>query len=81
MKYWTGGTIHIYISIHDVVKPDSVKTLLRLVTNSALKVCNTVPSINDNLFMVLVSFRCYVVALVWDLSKAYNSIKITLSYF
>ena len=78
-----GGYIN-YICHHGVEKDISTTTPLRMVANSATK--NTGPAVNDlwpkgpislsNLFWVMVRWRCYPVALVWDLSmsKAYNSI-------
>ena len=73
-----------YIGMHGVEKDSSNTTPLRLVANSALKNCNTGPSVNDlwpkgpnslsNLFKVFAKWRNYPVALVWDLTKAYHSI-------
>ena len=81
-----GGLIN-YIGHHGVEKDTSVTTPLRMVANSATKNCNTGPSVNDlwpkgpnslsNLLKVLLRWRCYQVALVWDLSKAYHSIHTT----
>ena len=81
-----GGLIN-YIGHHGVEKDNSVTTPLRMVANSATKNCNTGPSVNDlwpkgpnslsNLLKVLLRWRCYQVALVWDLSKAYRSIHTT----
>ena len=81
-----GKPIH-FISMHGVENPGSASTPLRLVTNSALKNCSTGPSINDmwtkgpnslnSLYQVLIRFRCYREAIVWDLSKAYWSIGTT----
>ena len=39
------------------------------------------PNSLNNLFLVLLRFRCYEIGLVWDLSKAYNSILTTLNEF
>jgi hypothetical protein len=78
-----GNPIH-FISHHSVEKESSVSTPLRIVWNGALKKCSTGPSCNDlcpkgtnsinNLFVVFICWRCYTIALVWDLSKAYNAI-------
>ena len=78
-----GGHIN-YIGHHGVEKDASTTTPLRLVANSALKNCNTGPSVNDlwpkgpnslsNLVEVLLRWRSYPVAVVWDLTKAYHSI-------
>ena len=71
-----------YISHHGVEK-DSVTTPLRIVTNSSLK--NGIRSLNDCLpkgpsslnpmFDIIVRFRSYEVGLLFDLTKAYNSLK------
>jgi hypothetical protein len=78
-----GGFIN-YIGHHGVKKDTSTTTPLRLVANSATKNCNTGPAVNDlwpkrpnslsSLLRVMLRWRCYTVALVWDLSKANHSI-------
>ena len=78
-----GGHVN-YIGHHGVENDASTTTPLRLVANSALKNCNTGPSVNDlwpkgpnslsNLVEVLLRWRSYPVAVVWDLTKAYHSI-------
>ena len=83
----TDGIVH-YISHHGVEKEKSLTTPLRLVTNSAVKNCSTGPSVNDlwpkgpnslnNLFKVLIRWRTYEVAMVYDLHKAYQSVLTTL---
>ena len=70
-----------YISHHAVEKP-SPTTPFRIVTNSSLK--NGLRSLNDclpkgpnslnSMFDIMVRFRCHPVGLVFDLSKAYNSL-------
>ena len=80
------GVVH-YISHHGVDSDHSATTPLRLVANSAVKNCSTGPSANDlwpkgpnsinNLLKVLIRWRTYPVALVFDLSKAYQSILTT----
>ena len=69
-----------YISHHGVERP-SVTTPLRIVTNSSLK--NGIRSLNDcipkgpnslnSMVDITVRFRGYEVGLVFDLTKAYNS--------
>jgi hypothetical protein len=71
-----------YISHHAVEKP-SPTTPFRIVTNSSLK--NSVRSLNDclprgpnslnSMFDIMVRFRCHPVGLVFDLTKAYNSLR------
>ena len=71
-----------YISHHAVEKP-SPTTPFRIVTNSSLK--NGVRSLNDclpkgpnslnSMHDITVRFRCYVTGLVFDLTKAYNSLR------
>jgi hypothetical protein len=78
----TGGKIN-YISHHAVMKSSSDTTPLRIVWNSSLKNNYSGVSCNDlwpkgsnslnNLFNVLINWRFYTYALVWDLSKAYNA--------
>jgi hypothetical protein len=72
-----GGFIN-YICHHGVEKDTSTTTPLRLVANSATKNWNTSPAVNDlwpkgqkslsSLLRVMLRWRCYPVALVWDLS-------------
>ena len=71
-----------YISHHGVEQPASTTTPLRLVSNSSLK--NGLRSLNDilpkgpkslnSMFGIMIRFRAYEVALVFDLTKAYNSL-------
>ena len=73
-----------YIRHHDVYKPGSLSTPIRLVSNSSFKNgttnlndltvegLNTLADIYENLF----KFRSYQVALIFDISKAYNSIRV-----
>ena len=73
-----------YVGHHGVYKPDSPTTPLRVVTNTSLKNQNAKLSPNDcmqvgpnalsSLIEVLVGFRMYEVALVYDMTKAYQSI-------
>merc|ERR1712002_849575 len=72
-----------FITHHEVYKPGSLSTPVRLVSNSSfrngstnlndisVKGPNTLADIYNNLF----KFRSYQVALIFDITKAYNSIK------
>ena len=72
-----------YITHHEVYKPGSLSTPVRLVSNSSFR--NGSTNLNDvtvkgpntlaDLFNNLFKFRSYQVALVFDIIKAYNSIK------
>ena len=74
-----------YVAHHDVHKPDSTTTPLRVVTNTSLKNINAGLSPNDcmregpnalsSLLEVLIGFRMCEVGLVYDMSKAYQAIK------
>ena len=73
-----------YVAHHGVHKPDSTTTPLRVVTNTSLKNANAGLSPNEcmqegpnalaSLLEVLIGFRMYEVALVYDMTKAYQSI-------
>ena len=75
-----------YITHHEVYKPGSLSTPVCLVSNSSfkngstnlneitVKGPNTLADIYNNLF----KFRSYQVALVFDITKVYNSIKTDL---
>ena len=77
-----------YVTHHRVAKPDSTTTPLRIVTNSSLKNRNANLSPKDcmsegpnalsSLLEVLLVFRMLEVALVYDMSKAYQSISTRL---
>ena len=83
IKDWKGPVN--FISHHDVMKPGSVSTKLRVVTNSSLNNNQCGTSYNDcqakgpnslvPLFRALITFRSYKNVVVWDLSKAYNQVK------
>ena len=70
-----------YITHFGVEQPGSVTTKFRLVSHSSLK--NGARSLNDcmpkgpnslnSMFAVTIRFRCYEAGLVFDLTKAYNS--------
>ena len=72
-----------YITHHDVFKPGSLSTPIRLVSNSSFKNGNT--NLNDicvkgpntlvDIFENLLKFRSYQVALIFNITKAYNSIR------
>ena len=83
MEAWDGPVN--YISHHDVPKPSSVSTALRIVSNSSLK--NTQSggiSYNDllvkgpnslqPLLQVQADFRTLPNVVTWDYAKAYNSV-------
>ena len=71
-----------YITHFGVEQPGSVTTKLRLMSHSSLK--NGPRSLNEclpkgpnslnSMFEVMIRFRCYKAGLVFDLTKAYNSI-------
>ena len=72
-----------YITHHDVYKPGSLSTPIRLVSNSSFK--NRTTNLNDltvkgpntlaDIYENLFKFRSYQVTLIFDISKAYNSIR------
>ena len=73
-----------YVAHHDVHKPDSTTTPLRVVTNTSLRNVNAGLSPNEcmedgpnalsSLLEVLIGFRMSEVGLVYDMTKAYQSI-------
>ncbi|XP_063863037.1 uncharacterized protein LOC135102172 isoform X1 [Scylla paramamosain] len=77
------GPIH-YISHHEVLKPDSASTPLRIVFNSSSsymgKKLNDFwakgPVVLNNMIGVLLRFRQERVAITGDISKMYHSVKI-----
>ncbi len=70
-----------YITHHTVLKPGSLSTPVRLVSNSSFR--NGATNLNDlmvkgpnslaDLYSNLLKFRSYQVTLVFDITKAYNS--------
>ena len=72
-----------YITHHEVYKPGSISTPIRLVSNSSFKNGNT--NLNDicvkgpntlvDIFENLLKFCSYQVALIFNITKAYNSIR------
>ena len=73
-----------YVTHHAVHKPESITTPLRIVTNTSLKNVHAGlfpnecmqegPNALSSLLQVLIGFRMYEVALVYDMTKAYQSI-------
>ena len=82
MSAWH-GPVH-YISVFAVVKPDSVSTRTRVVSNSAMKNVHSKLSLNDCLWpgpdtlaallSCLLFWRGVQVAIMMDLKKAYQAI-------
>ncbi|XP_068675344.1 uncharacterized protein [Montipora foliosa] len=76
------GPIH-YISHHEVLKPDSKSTPVRIVFNSSAKYMGHVlneywakgPDLLNNLVGVLIRFRENQVALMGDIRKMYHTVK------
>ena len=76
-----------YISHHEVFKEDSASTPIRLVLNTSLRykglslndILMKGPNALNNLFKVQLKFRSYIVALVCDLKKMYQSINTTIT--
>ena len=72
-----------FITHHEVYKPGSISTPIRLVSNSSFKngktnlndICVKGPNTLADIFENILKFRSYQVALVFDITKAYNSIK------
>ena len=75
------GPIH-YISHHEVLKPDSKSTPVRIVFNSSAKYMVHVlnrywakgPDILNNILAVLLRFREYGVAFIGDIEKMYHTV-------
>ena len=85
-----GGYVH-YVATHGVVNEKSISTKLRVVVDSSLKNCYTGPrltelyakgpnTIND-LYTVLIKWRSFHKAGVFDLKKAYHSMRTTAKEF
>ena len=82
LKAWKGS--RNYISIHDVPKPSSLSTVLRVVSNSSLNNNNRGISYNDclpkgpcalvPLLEAMVTWRMYPSVCCWDYSKCYNTV-------
>ena len=74
------GPIH-YISHHEVLKPDSKSTPVRIVFNSSAKYMGHVlneyrakgPDLLNNILGVLLRFREYEVAFIGDIKKMYHT--------
>ena len=75
------GPIH-YISHHEVLKPDSKSTPVRIVFNSSAKYMGHVlnenwakgPDLLNNILAVLLRFREYEVAFIGDIKKMYHTV-------
>ena len=82
MERWH-GPVH-YVTTFAVLKADSVSTKTRIVSNSAMKNCNSKLSLNDcmwpgpnalaDLLNCLIFWRSVAVAIMMDLRKAYQAI-------
>ena len=78
------GPIH-YVSHHEVLKPDSKSTPVRIVFNSSANYMGHVlneywakgPDLLNSLLGVLIRFREHEVALIGDVKKMYHSVKTT----
>ena len=72
-----------YITHHEVYKPGSLSTPICLVSNSSFKngntnlndICVKGPNTLADIFENLLMFCSYQVALIFDITKAYNSIR------
>ena len=81
-----GNPVH-FVAHHGVEKPDSLSTQLRIVVDSSLKNCWSGPRLSElwckgpnyinELYQILVSWRELEQCGVFDLSKAYHSLKTT----
>lgn len=78
------GPVH-YLLHHEVLKPDSKSTPIRIVFNSSASCMGHVlndyytkgPDMLRDLFGILLRFRQSPVAIVGDISKMYNSVLIS----
>ena len=78
------GPIH-YISHHEVLRPDSKSTPVRIVFNSSANYMGHVlndywakgPDLLNSLLGVLMRFREHEIALIGDIKKMYHSVKTT----
>ena len=83
MNRWGGG-VH-YVTHFPVLKPSSESTKVRIVSDSKMKNNTTQLSFNDliqdlpnalsELLVVILHWRCHPTALMYDLAKAYQSIR------
>ena len=84
LKAYDGPTF--YLSHHDVLKPDSSSTPLRIVFNSSAKINGISlngclakgPSLLNNIFGILLRFRQERFAFIGDISKMFHSIDIPI---
>ena len=75
-----------YITHHEVNKPGSISTPIHLVSNSSFRngntnlndICVKGPNTLADILKTLLKFCSYQVALVLDIMKAYNSIRMGL---
>ena len=84
MESWS-GPVH-YLVHFPVYKPGSGSTPLRIVANSALKNCHNGKSLNEcmdrgpntltDITQVLIKWRGFEETLLYDLSKAYQSLRV-----
>ena len=80
------GPIH-YIPNHEVMKPDSVSTPMRIVFNASESYMGHClndyrakgPNVLSDILSILLRFRQHSVALVADIKKMYNSIRLSLA--
>ncbi|XP_064104361.1 uncharacterized protein LOC135214230 [Macrobrachium nipponense] len=78
------GPVH-YLPHHEVHKPDSVSTPLRIVFNSSSSYLGHIlndyfakgPDVLNNMTAILIRFRQHAVAIVADIKKMYNSVRIS----
>ena len=87
MNSWKGG-VH-YITLFAVMKPSSTSTKARIVSDSKMKnnitgksfndLIKTVPNALSDGLVVLLNWREHPTTIIYDLSKAYQSIKTGLT--
>ncbi|XP_066941064.1 uncharacterized protein [Macrobrachium rosenbergii] len=78
------GPVH-YLPHHEIHKPDSVSTPLRIVFNSSSSYFGHVlndyfakgPDVLNNMIAILIRFRQHAVAIIADIKKMYNSVRIS----
>ena len=78
------GPVH-YIGHHEVLKPDSKSTPVRIVFNSSVNYMGHIlneywakgPDLLNNLLRVLIRFRENKVAFIGDIKKMYHTVKMT----
>lgn len=78
------GPVH-YVSHHEILKPDSISTPTRIVFNSSASYNGHIlnhywakgPNVLNNLFGLLLRFRENPIAFIGDISKMFNSIRLS----